>query len=135
MTVVAIRKAPDDTEPGKMVEANQKAVDALPFDSGTWRVQGVPGLYLRCRAKTKSFVLQRRVDGFLVKQTLGQLPMKRAKDAAMKAWGGMKPPTPAADGAVTLGEAIEQYLDAKTLAQVRHDALDFGDFEQPPACK
>jgi hypothetical protein len=25
--------------------------------------------------------------------------------------------------------------DAEGLTQVRHDALDFGDFEQSPACK
>ena len=50
MPLTAIRKAPD-AESGKMVAANQKAIDLLPLDSGTWRVAGVPGLYLRCRAK------------------------------------------------------------------------------------
>ena len=45
MAVVPIRK-PTEGAPGKMVEANQKAVDALPFNSGMWRVEGVPGLYV-----------------------------------------------------------------------------------------
>jgi hypothetical protein len=52
--IVAIRKQEDAPTESKMVEANQKAVDALPLNSGTWRVDGVPGLYLRCRAQSKS---------------------------------------------------------------------------------
>ena len=71
MSVIAIRKA-TDAESGKVVESNQKAIDALPFDSGTWRVEGVPGLYLRCRAKTKSFFLQRRVNGRTGEGNLGR---------------------------------------------------------------
>jgi integrase len=58
----------------------------------------------------------------LVKQNLGELPMKRARAAAMKTWSGMKVSTPA-DGAVTLGPAIEQYMEAKALAaKTRHMA-------------
>jgi integrase len=125
MPVIAIREPADRAEPGKTVEANQKAVDALPFDSGTWRVDGIPGLYIRCRAKTKSFFIQRRVDGYLTKQTLGPLPMKRAKDAAMKMWGGMKPPAPSTDGAVKLGEAIEQYIAAKPLADKTKHIMEY----------
>src|ERR1019366_6013204 len=112
--IVAIRKAAD-AEPSKAVAANQKAIDALPFDSGTWRVEGVPGLYLRCRAKTKSFFLQRRVRGVLVKETLGALPMKRARAGAMATWSGMKP-KPAGD-AVTLATALDLYLQDKQLAE------------------
>jgi integrase len=112
--IVAIRKA-TDAEPSKVVAANQKAIDALPFDSGTWRVEGVPGLYLRCRAKTKSFFLQRRVRGVLVKETLGALPMKRARAGAMATWSGMKP-KPAGD-AVTLAVALDLYLQDKQLAE------------------
>ena len=112
--IVAIRKA-TDAEPSKVVAANQKAIDALPFDSGTWRVEGVPGLYLRCRAKTKSFFLQRRVRGVLVKETLGAQSMKRARAAAMSTWSGMKPQT-AGDG-VTLAAALELYLQDKQLAE------------------
>ena len=81
--VVIASPAPAAVEP-KLVGANQKAIDALPFDSGTWRVEGVTGLFLRCRAQTKSFYIQRRVQGTLVKETLGELPMKRAREKAMK---------------------------------------------------
>ena len=70
MKVLAIRK-PEAAAPTKVVEANQKAVDALPLNSGTCRVYGVRGLYLRCRARAKSFFIQRRVKGTLVKETLG----------------------------------------------------------------
>jgi integrase len=111
--VVAIRKA-SAAVPGKVVESNQKAVDALPFDSGTWRVEGVPGLYLRCRAKTKSFFLQRRVRGQLVKETLGPLSMKRARAAAMNTWSSMKPTV---GDAVTLAAALNHYLEDKQLAE------------------
>jgi hypothetical protein len=122
MKVQAIRENEAPAR-AKSVEANQKAIDSLPLNSGTWSVDGVPGLYLRCRAKTKSFFLQRRVDGYLVKQNLGALPMKRARAAAMKTWSGMKVSTQAADGAVTLGAAIEQYIEAKALAaKTRHIA-------------
>jgi integrase len=114
MPVTAIRKA-TDAESSKTVAANQKAIDALLFDSGTWRVEGVPGLYLRCRAKTKSFFLQRRVRGVLVKETLGALPMKRARAAAMATWSTMKPQ--AAGNAVTLAMALDLYFQDKQLAE------------------
>src|SRR3954469_4435114 len=111
--IVVIRKA-TDAKAGKAVEGNQKAIDALPFDSGTWRVEGVPGLYLRCRAKTKSFFLQRRVRGVLVKETLGALPMKKARAAAMNTWSSMKPKV---GDAVTLAAALAHYLEDKQLAE------------------
>jgi integrase len=118
MPRVAIREAAD-TEPSKVVEANQKAVDALPFDSGTWRVQGIPGLYLRCRAKTRSFFLQRRVRGVLVKETLGALTMKQARAKAMNTWSLMKPK---AGDAVTFAAAFNHYLQDKQLAdKTRHN--------------
>jgi integrase len=114
MRVVAISKA-NDAEPGKVVAANQKAVDALPLDTGTWRVDGIPGLYVRCRATTKSFFLQRRVRGVLVKETLGPQSMKQARAAAMSTWSRMKP-KPAGD-AVTLTAALDLYLLDKQLAE------------------
>jgi integrase len=114
MTVVAIRKAATAAS-GKAVEANQKAIDALLFDSGTWRVEGAPGLYLRCRARTKSFFLQRRVDGELVKLTLGALSLKDARGAAMREWSKLKP-TPARRDSVTLGAAIDEYLEQQPLS-------------------
>jgi integrase len=115
MPIVPIRKTTDD-DSSKMVESNQKAIDALPFDSGTWRVEGVPGLYLRCRAKTKSFFIQRRVGGLLVKETLGELSMKRARAAAMSTWSKMRP-KPAKGQEVTLAAALDMYLLDKQLAE------------------
>jgi integrase len=114
MPIVAIRET-TAAEPSKTVAANQKAIDALPFDSGTWRVEGVPGLYLRCRAKVKSFMLQRRVRGVLVKETLGPQSMKQARAAAMKTWSTMKPQ--AAGDAVTLAAALDMYFQDKQLAE------------------
>jgi hypothetical protein len=120
MPIVPIRKTTDD-ERTKVIESNQKAIDALPFDSGTWRVEGVPGLYLRCRAKTKSFFIQRRVGGLLVKETLGELSMKRARAAAMSTWSKMRP-KPAKGQEVTLAAALDMYLLDKQLAEkTRHN--------------
>jgi integrase len=94
-------------KPTKLVAANQKALDALLFDSGTWRVEGIPGLYVRCRATSKSFFQQRRVDGVLVKEVLGPLTMKRAKEKAMDRWNAIRP---AFDEEVQLGAAVEAYI-------------------------
>lgn len=115
MNVVSIRK-PDPQGLGKRIEANQKAIDSLALNSGTWRIEGVPGLYLRCRAKTKSFLIQRRVGGRLLKETLGELSMKQAKEAAMRTWSQMRP-KPRQHELVTLEMAIEQYLQDKPLAE------------------
>jgi hypothetical protein len=114
MKVIAIRKT-ENAAPGKVVEANQKAIDALPLNSGTWRVDGVPGLYVRSRARAKSFFIQRRVKGLLIKETLGELTMKQAKEKAMKTWSGMKA-KPAAGDVITLGAAVELYLSDRPLA-------------------
>jgi hypothetical protein len=65
MGVEAIRNSAKPART-KAVEANQKAIDELALGSGTWRVEGVRGLYVRCRAQAKSFFLQRRVDGYLM---------------------------------------------------------------------
>jgi integrase len=99
----------------KVVAANQKAIDALPLGSGMWTVEGVMGLFVRCRAQSKSFLVQRRVHGKLVKETLGQMPVKQAREKAMKIWSALKP-KPAAQDVVTLGIAIDRYLEEKTLA-------------------
>jgi len=114
MTVVTIRKAAPEPK-GKTVPANQKTIDSLPLDSGTWRIEGIPGLYLRCRKQSKSFFIHRRVGGRLVKETLGELSMKRAKEKAMKVWSGLKP-KPRPDEVVTLENAVERYLEDKPLA-------------------
>ena len=115
MAVVPTRKPMKRSAPNKVVAANQKALETLPLNSGTWRVGGVPGLYLRSRVKTKSFFIQRRVSGRLVKETLGELSMKHARERAMRTWSALKPkPTPA--NVLTLEGAIEQYLLDKPLA-------------------
>jgi integrase len=114
MSIPVIRKAPA-AESSKTVAANQKSIDALPANSGTWRVAGVPGLYLRCRSKVKSFMLQRRVHGTLVKQTIGPQSMKQARATAMSTWSGMKPQT--AGNAMTLAMALDLYFQDKQLAE------------------
>lgn len=99
----------------KTVEANQKAIDALAFNSGMWKVAGIPGLYVRARATSKSFMLQRRIGGELVKTMLGQLTLKKAKETAMALWGTVQPSEPDRK-VLTLGAAIEDYIQAKTSA-------------------
>jgi integrase len=116
MTVVPIRKPVEDAARSKVVPGNQKAIDALPFNSGTWRVEGETGLFLRCRAKSKTFYIQRRVQRQLVKETIGDLPLKRARDKAMKAWTALKP-KPAPRDVVTLEIAIKRYMEEKPLAE------------------
>jgi integrase len=115
MAVVAIRK-PQSGPLTKLVEGNQKSIDALPLNSGMWRVRGIPGLYVRARVTSKSFMLQRRIDGDLVKVMLGPLTMKEAKEEAMKQWGTLERKPAAKDDVLTLGAAIEQYVEAKTAA-------------------
>ncbi len=110
------RVAPVPPGRGKTVAANQKAVDALPLGSGTWRIEGVPGLYVRCRAATRSFFVQRKVDGRVVKETIGPVALKQARRRAMKIWAAMKPKPPRGDQA-TLDEAFEDYLEQKPLAE------------------
>lgn len=44
----------------KVVAATRAAVDALPRASGEWKVQGVPGLLVRCGARQKTYRLVRR---------------------------------------------------------------------------
>jgi integrase len=115
MHVVAIRKA-DVTNGPRSIAATQKALDALTLDSGKWRIEGVAGLYVRARATSKSFLLRRRVGGKLIEAVLGPLAMKEALKQARAEYDAMKPPSPRADGSITLGNAIEQYLEAKQLA-------------------
>jgi integrase len=108
---IPIRKV-DGSKKTRIVDANQKSVDALPLNSGTWRVAGIPGLYLRCRATSKSFFVHRRVNGVLVKKTLGPLGMKDAKSEALAAWGDMRKPS--TSGGQTLKQAFDDYLESNT---------------------
>lgn len=116
-TVIPITPMPRDApeaQATKTVEANQKAIDDLLLNSGTWRVEGVPGLYVRCRTRTKSFFVQRRVHGALVKRTLGQVTLKAARAGAMREWTRLKPRP--AGGRVTLEQAYEEYVSQRELA-------------------
>lgn len=98
----------------KTVAPNQKAIDDLPLNSGTWRVEGIPGLYVRCRVRSKSFFLQRRIHGRLVKVTLGQLPLKLARAEALRLWAKLRPVPPG--GQKTFGEAFQEFLEQRDLA-------------------
>jgi integrase len=111
MAVVQIRKAP--AKATKIVAANQKSIDQLALNSGMWRIQGVAGLYVRCRAQSKSYMLQRRRDGALVKVMLGPLTLKKAKEKAAALWGKVEQPDDDNEP-LTLGTAIEQYIEART---------------------
>ena len=112
---VPIRKPASESKT-KVIDGNQKSIDALPLNSGTWKIKGIPGLYVRARATSKSFMLQRRIDGDLVRSILGPLTVKAAKEEAAKQWGSLERSAPATDAALTLGTAIEQYIEAKTAA-------------------
>ena len=98
----------------KTVAPLQRAVDALPYGSGDWSVAGVPGLFLRCGARTKTYRLQRRVRGRLVWRVLGEMSLAQARRAAMTEWARLKPRAP--QGRVTVAEAWRSYLDEKRLA-------------------
>jgi integrase len=98
----------------KSVEPVQAAVDALPYGSGTWRIEGSMGLYVRCRAKSKSYLVQRKVAGRLVQCVLGELSLAAARREAQRIWRDLKPMAP--EGKITLGEAWARYLEERPLA-------------------
>ncbi len=97
------------------VAAVQAAIDSLPPASGDWSVEGVPGLYVRVGARTKTFRLQRRIEGRLVVKVLGEMTVAAARREALRVWGKLKPPP--VHGTLTLGQAWERYLDEKPLAE------------------
>lgn len=99
----------------KVVPASQQAIDALPYGSGDWSVAGVPGLFVRCGARSKSFRLQRRVRGKLVSRTLGQMSLAQARRAAMQEWARLKPRP--RQGRLSLAEAWQAYLEERSLAR------------------
>jgi len=99
----------------KTVPALQAAVDALPPNSGDWRVEGVPGLYVRVGAQGRSYRIQRRIDGRLVVEVLGEMTVAQARRKAMETWAALKPPP--VHGRMTLGEAWQRYLSEKPLAE------------------
>ena len=98
----------------RKVAAKQAAIDALPFNSGTWRVEGSMGLYVRCRAQSKSFLIQRKVNGRVVQRVIGQVSLAEARRIAQRMWSALKPPP--ADEKLTLAEVWTRYLDEKPLS-------------------
>lgn len=105
---------PADRRRAKTVRATQAAIDSLPYNSGTWRIEGSMGLYIRCRAKTKSYLVQRKVNGRLVQRVPGTMTLAQARREAQKIWRDLKPAPP--DGRLTLEAAWAQYLNEKNLA-------------------
>ena len=101
----------------KLVEAEQRAIDALPASSGEWKVKGVLGLLVWCGATTKSYRLVRRVNKRLVKKTLAAESLAEAKREAIRVWKALKPKPPGAEPIPTLAEALAAYLAGKRLAE------------------
>ena len=99
----------------KKVAATQRAVDKLALDSGAWSVRGCPGLYVRALKKTKTYFVQRRVRGRLIKRGLGALSMKDARSEASRIWNTL---APRATGTttLTLRDAIDSYIERERLA-------------------
>lgn len=102
------------SSPPKAIPATQAALDALPFDSGLWRVVGIPGLYVRCRAATKSFIVQRKVRGRVLKKVLVARTMREARVEAARTWALLHPEPRGAKK--TLAEAFEEYVSQRELA-------------------
>ena len=127
MPVISMRKASGrseptgqpDARPRKCIKAVQKALDEVKLGSGTWQIEGVPGLYLRARSKSKSFFLQRRVNGILLNRTLGELTMKEARERAALEWGLIAGQTQLTAGAKsTFADAFKSYQELSShLAQ------------------
>lgn len=108
------RKATTTPRTTKAVAANEKAVEALPLNSGAWKVQGIPGLYIRCRAAVRSYYIARRISGRLTRTVLGEMSLKEARTEAMREWGLLKPIP--SGGRKTFGMAIDEYLRQKPLS-------------------
>jgi integrase len=98
----------------KTVRAVQAAIDELPLASGDWSVEGVPGLVVRCGARTKTYRLQRRIGGRLVQRVLGEMSLAQARRAALREWARLKPAAP--EGKVTLEQAWERFVEERELA-------------------
>jgi integrase len=100
----------------KTVPARQAAVDALAYGSGDWVIEGIPGLVVRCGARTKVFRVLRRIGGKQVKRVLGELSLAEARRAAMQVWRDLKPKPAGVAPIPTLREALESCLREKELA-------------------
>ena len=116
-TPVVVLPVRTEAKQQKSVPCQRNAILALPPDSGDWRVEGVPGLYVRVGAKSHTFRLRRRVDGRLAVRVLGDLERlapAEARRLATRQWQTLKPAPP--DGRITLEQALVTYLTEKRLA-------------------
>jgi len=98
----------------KTVRPVQREIDALPLASGDWSVAGVPGLYVRCGVRAKTFRLQHRVRGRIIWRVLGQVTVAEARRIAMTEWAKLRPKP--AQNRVTLAEPWQRYVSEKSLA-------------------
>jgi integrase len=118
MPAVPIRKSRDaQPSPGRLeqrrkqpVEPTQKAIDALALNTGSHQIAGIKGLFIRCRAQSKSFYIERRVNGKIKSVTLEATTMKAAKEEALKVYLELRQHPFRAFGAVTFETAFENYL-------------------------
>jgi integrase len=99
----------------RSIPPTQAAVDALPFDSGVWRIEGTMGLYVRCRKASKSYFVQRKVQGRVLHKMIGQVSLAEARRQAQKLWRDLRPRP--AEARLTLAEAWEQYVEERPLAE------------------
>jgi integrase len=106
---------PSSRRRDKKVPPRQSAIDALPFNSGTWRVEGSMGLYVRCRAQSKSFLVQRKIGGRVVQKVIGPMSLAEARREAQRIWASLKPAP--IDDRLTLSQAWSRYLDEKPLRE------------------
>ncbi len=106
---------PSSRRRDKKVPPRQSAIDALPFNSGTWRVEGSMGLYVRCRAQSKSFLVQRKIGGRVVQKVIGPMSLAEARRQAQRIWASLKPAP--IDDRLTLSQAWSRYLDEKPLRE------------------
>jgi len=110
MSIVSIRPGAAP-KPRKIVEATQKAIDALPLNSGEWRIGGFPGFWVRAR-ESKKFRVLKKVKGEDVSFTLKATTLKEAKVEYHDIWNDLKP-RPDPGTVLTLGPAIQAFLARK----------------------
>jgi len=115
--VIEPPRAAEERRQKKVVEAEQRAIDALPAESGEWKVKGCLGLLVWCGATQKSYRLVRRVNRRLAKKTLAASTLAEARREAMRVWKSLKPKPPGEEPVPTLEQAVAAYLAGKRLAE------------------
>lgn len=98
------------------VDHNQKAIEKLPFNSGSWRIKDHKGLFIRCRAQSKSFYVERRVNGKIKPVTLKATTISEAKEEYLKVYGDLRVHPFQSPGAVTFEMAFNNYIAVKESA-------------------